>query len=370
MRASWLRRIAIFVELSCLIFLFVFNPNARAQTTNETPANFKIAFIADQGTRSKAGAVLQLITAFFTGNPGTGNKARAVLQLIKDEGANAVIHSGDFDYTDDPAGWDNTINSILGPDFPYFASIGNHDTKKWDGAQGYQHYLEARCNRLGVAWKGDLGVQSSLKYKGIFIVFTAPGIRGIGHDKFIRDQLENDNSIWSICSWHRNMKKMQAGGNSDETGWGVYEEARKGGAIIATGHEHSYSRTYLLSDMQNQTIVSKSDILVLTKGNSFAFVSGLGGKSVRSQKRNGDYFASIYTSDQKASPGVLFGEFNYNGVANLAHFYFKDIRGRVPDEFWVISRVEGNVSAVNPAPASIISQYILKLNDSNTFNSR
>ena len=41
------------------------------------PVNFKVAFIGDQGLHANA---------------------RAVLNLIKNEGADAVIHSGDFDY--------------------------------------------------------------------------------------------------------------------------------------------------------------------------------------------------------------------------------------------------------------------------------
>jgi hypothetical protein len=37
----------------------------------------------------------------------------------------------------------------------------------------------------------------------------------------------------------------------------IGEESRKGGAIIATAHEHAYSRTHLLSDMMNQIVVSR-----------------------------------------------------------------------------------------------------------------
>ena len=152
-------------------------------------------------------------------------------------------------------------------------------------------------------------------------------------------------------SWHKNMKLMQVGGKSDATGWGVYEELRRGGAIIATGHEHSYSRTHLLSSMQNQTVASTSDTLVLTEdlvgtpgdeGRSFAFVSGLGGRSIRSQKLDGPWWAAIYTSTQNANFGALFGTFNYNGNPKLARFYFKDIDGVVPDSFFVSSAVQGN----------------------------
>jgi hypothetical protein len=308
-----------------------------AQTSDQTPPNFKIAFIGDQGS---------------------GSNATAVLNLIKNEGANAVMHQGDFDYNDNPQAWDNLITSVLGANFPYFASIGNHDEGKFFGPGGYQSFLAARMNRLGITWDGDLGVKSSFKFNGIFIILVGPGVSGSGHDIYIRDKLAADNSIWSISSWHKNMKLMQVGGKSDETGWGVYEESRKGGAIIATAHEHSYSRTHLLSSCQNQTVASTSNTLVLTEdqpgttqdeGKTFVFVSGLGGKSIRSQSLSGAWWASIYTSTQNAAHGALFGVFNVDGIPNKAHFYFKAINGAVPDDFYVISNV------IPPQPPSLSS---------------
>lgn len=310
----------------------------------QTPANFKIAFIGDQGL---------------------GQNARAVLNLIKAEGAQAVLHQGDFDYNDNPDAWEAQINDVLGANFPYFASAGNHDESQWPG---YQQYLENRANRLGISWNGDLGTKSSLYYQGIFIVFVAPGVIGSGHDVYIRDQLAADSSIWSICSWHKNQQDMQVGDKVDETGWEVYEEATRGGAIIATAHEHSYSRTHLLSSPMNQTIVSLSDTLTISKGQSFVFVSGLGGESIRNQERSGNWWASVYTSDQNANYGALFGTFNVNGVPNLATFYFKDIDGNIADEFSVVSRVEGVVTGVDDTPGNIASRFTLEQNYPNPFN--
>jgi len=140
----------------------------------QTPVNFKIAFIADQGS---------------------GSNATAVLNLIKNEGANAVVHQGDFDYNDNPSAWDGLITSVLGANFPYFASVGNHDDGSFYGSGGYQSYLAARMNRLGITWDGDLGVKSSFKYNGIFFLLTGSGVQGSGHDVYIRDKLAADNSF-------------------------------------------------------------------------------------------------------------------------------------------------------------------------------
>ena len=315
------------------VVLFFFLAQTATIVAQETPpANFKIAFIGDQGL---------------------GPDSVAVLNLIKQEGAQAVMHSGDLDYADDPAAWDAQINSVLGANFPYFVSIGNHDELAWSRPNGYQQFLESRFNRLGISWSGRLGVRSSFHYKGIFFVLTAPGITSGfddgSSDLYIRDQLLADNSIWSICSWHKTQRLMQIGEKTDESGWGVYEAARNGGAIIATAHEHSYSRTHLLSNMSAQTVASTSNTLHLTEGNSFAFVSGLGGRSIRAQSLSGNWWASAYAStclpgDPICQPnahfGALFGVFNVDGQPNKASFYFKDVNGRVVDQFVVISDVE------------------------------
>ena len=62
-----------------------------------TDADFRVAFIGDQGL---------------------GPNSIAVLNLIKNENAQMVLHQGDFDYQDDPDAWDKMISNELGDDFP------------------------------------------------------------------------------------------------------------------------------------------------------------------------------------------------------------------------------------------------------------
>jgi hypothetical protein len=309
-----------------------------------------IGFVCVAPARGAEGPPPEFTIAFI-GDQGLSASARAVLELIRDEGADAVVHAGDFDYLHDPAAWDAQIDAILGADFPYFASAGNHDKASFLGPGGYQERLEARLDRLRIPWTGDLGIQSSLRYQGIRIVLTAPDDFGAGdgfHDLYIRDRLAENVSIWRISAWHRNMRLMQVGGKDDDTGWGVYEESRRGGAVVARAHEHSYSRTHLLSSFETQSVASTSDTLVLAvddpgtpadEGRSFAFVSGLGGRSIRSQSLSGPWWASIYTSTQGARPGALFGVFHHQEDPRLARFYFKNVDGVVVDDFLVESTV-------------------------------
>ena len=296
-----------------LILCLVAAPQAQSELP---PPGFKVAFLGDQG----------LLPA-----------SESVLRMVKSEGAQLLVHLGDFDYAYNPKAWEDQTDRILGRDFPQIAVVGNHDLANWRGVGGYASYIADRLERMGVAVNGEAGVKCSFRYKGIFFVLTAPGLMGGGHAEFIRQELEADTSAWHISAWHVNQKLMQVGGKTDEAGWGVYEESRKGGAIIATAHEHSYSRTHLLNNMQTREVASRSGPLQLRRGRTFAFVAGLGGGEVRPQMLSGDWWASIYTANQGAAAGAMFATFNVDGDPRKATFYFKSINGAVPDSFAVYS---------------------------------
>ena len=135
----------------------------------ETPPNFKVAFIGDQGAKGSS---------------------RAVLLLIKNEGAQMIIHSGDFDYNSDPSQWDSQITDALGASFPYFASVGNHDVSKW---AGYQQKLLQRLGRVnGASCTGDYGVNAACSYGGLFFILSGAGTLGSGHADFIKNNLAQD----------------------------------------------------------------------------------------------------------------------------------------------------------------------------------
>jgi Calcineurin-like phosphoesterase len=307
------------------------SPGERAEVSAAATApNLKVAFIGDQAT---------------------GPDALAVLQLIRDEGADMVLHQGDFDYEDDATLWDDNITSVLGENFPYFASVGNHDESNFSGPGGYQEKLAQRLARVPDAvCTGDLGVNSSCRYKGLFFVLSGVGTLGTGHEAYLRQALTADTSIWRICSWHKNQEAMQIGGKSDEVGWEAYETCRELGAIIATAHEHSYQRTRTLVSTERQAVDPawpEAGTLRVTPGATFAFVSGLGGNSIREQTRclpttypygcNGEW-ASIYTSDQGAKYGALFIEFHVDGKPNAARGYFKNTAGQIVDQFTITAQ--------------------------------
>ena len=306
--------------------------HAGTAESDTTPANLKVAFIGDQGS---------------------GADALAVLRLIRDEGVAMVLHQGDFDYDDDPRQWDATITSVLGADFPYFASVGNHDEDAFRGSGGYQERLLERLSRVpDAACTGDLGVNSACRYRGLFFILSGVGTMGAEHERYIREALEADYSTWRICTWHKNQTALQLGEKEDDVGWGPYETCREGGAMIATGHEHSYSRTKTLADTRRQRVDpqwSGPERVRVAPGATFVVVSGLGGYGIRNQDRcfpttypygcNGEW-AFIYTSDQGARSGALFIEFHVEGDPNKARGYFKNVAGEIVDEFTIVSQAK------------------------------
>ena len=286
------------------------------------------------------------LTVAFIGDQGLTDISRAVLRLIKQQGADMVLHQGDFDYKRKPDKWDEMISDILGENFPYFASIGNHDGKAWHGPNGYQAKLNARLARIkGAQCDGDLGLRSACTYRGLFFILS-----GIGtlpkksrddphHVGYIKDQLAKTDAAWRICSWHKNQRAMQLGSKRSDVGWQAYEACREGGAIVATAHEHSYSRTHLMDNFETQSVASRSNTLVLERGKIFAFVSGLGGRGIRDQERDGDWWVAKYTEGQGPDYGALFCTFNVEGDPGRAHCHFRDISGKVPDRFDIINAV-------------------------------
>ncbi|WP_437318534.1 DNRLRE domain-containing protein [Sorangium sp. So ce385] len=319
-----------------------------------------ITYGASSGTGSSTDPGLLIA---FIGDQGNNGNADAVLQLIEDEGAAATIHNGDFDYADNPAAWENRINNILGPNYPYFAIIGNHDAAAWGGSSGYASYIQARHARVpDMNCTGELGVKATCNFRGLFIVQSCIGTSELRSScganasdqvSFIQDALASDSSIWSVCAWHKNQHDMQVGGKSNEVGWSAYQACMNAGAIVATGHEHSYSRTLTLTDVGNASTghgkTGAFNLVELGPNRSFVFVSGLGGVGIRDYEAashdDDTWWSSYYASNKwvkngtlmsgTADYGALFIRFNVDGDPKRATAYFKDVDGRLADEFTI-----------------------------------
>jgi predicted phosphodiesterase len=294
----------------------------------------------------------------FLGDQSLGTSPRAVLELVRHEEADLLVILGDFDYEDDPNAWLGQLEGSLGEDFPWIAVGGNHDIAKWSQ---YQPIIESKLARIpGMTCVGVAGHQQSCSYRGVHFVLSRVGTSGSGHEDFIRDELGESNHVWKFCGWHKNQRGMQLGSKGDEVGWRAYQECQNAGAIITTGHEHSYGRTLTLSDLGNQETQHGAsgdwDRVRVAPGETFVVVAGMGGVWIRDYHpalHSGDlWWATMYTIDWEMHRGVgesvshgardagaLFIEFGAEADPLRAKATFKLAVpwGEIVDEFEIIT---------------------------------
>jgi hypothetical protein len=89
----------------------------------------------------------------------------------------------------------------------------------WYGPGGYQEKLQQRLALIPDATcTGDLGVNSSCTYQGLFFILSGVGTIGSGHEANIRSALEADASDWRICSFVAQEPEGDAGGRQEQLG--------------------------------------------------------------------------------------------------------------------------------------------------------
>ena len=277
----------------------------------------------------------------FVGDTEAGSGFQNVLNLIKAEGAKLTVVLGDTSYNrSNDSKWDSMVRNTLGSADPALFVVGNHDILDSDYGT-VRNLAQARLDRqtavkCSSSYPTSTGTSGAMacQLNNVYLVLSGVGTTGSrsSNESALASKLNSAPAgAWRICAWHKNQAAMQVGGKTDEVGWTAYETCRQKGAIIATGHEHSYSRTHLLSSMSSKTVVDSSSPYTLTNGRTLAFVSGLGGTTPRDQERSGNWWGKIYTATQGAKHGVLFGTF----YATYADFYFKNVNGQIIDSFTV-----------------------------------
>ncbi|MCA9666181.1 MAG: metallophosphoesterase [Myxococcales bacterium] len=314
------------------------------------PADCHVATTADG--RKLCSTRPDLKVALF-GDQSLGDAAHRVLELVKSEGADVAIDVGDFDYADDPRGWDQMLDAKLGADFPLLGVVGNHDVYEWPT---YAELLQDRFQRTSTQrahCTGDQLVRSTCSFDGLYVVGSGIGTLGDNeaHLRHIDEALRDRPAVWKICAWHKNQHDMQAGNKEDAIGWKAYQLCQQAGAIVVTGHEHVYSRTRALGAVGDHDAAhgatGADDDIALQPGRTMAIVSGLGGKETRevgSDQAQAPWWASIVTNDflkvngEQRTPaqpihGALFITFHVDGDPLRARGYFKTIGGEVLDRF-------------------------------------
>lgn len=243
---------------------------------------------------------------------------------------------GDLDYADSPSQWESFVNAQVGPNYPYFYVLGNHET---DNASAYRANAEARFNRLGIPWVGTLTTHCRFDWRGIRFILTTPGIGDSSAAPYIRDQAAATTVPWVLSLFHQQMAKMQVNTKGDTTGWAVYEEARLQGVVTWNGHAHGYGRTHLLSKMDTQTVSDNTSPYTITRGASIVVQDGLGGDDITAAGpwAGQPYWGKVYTPSNGATFGAVLCTFGAAGDPRRADCVFRNIKGVDIDRWTMMS---------------------------------
>ncbi len=251
----------------------------------------------------------QLRVALF-GDMGTGAPAQTLMQSLRRLGVQLVVIAGDFDYADDPAAWEAVVKQL--EPVPVLAVLGNHDMPK---AAGYLPLIASAEARLGAdACHGEPGRNHSCQLATLRLVLSEIGTNGdnAASEAFIQRELEVAKEPWKLCVWHKNQRDMQVGRKADEVGWSAYRSCAAHGALVVTGHEHSYSRTRTLTALGDRAVghgaIGPWNALELGPGRTGVIVAGLGGIGIRdfsTQLHATDtWWAAYLTADRERLNGV------------------------------------------------------------------
>ena len=289
----------------------------------------------------------------LVGDQGIGERAKTVLDLVRSESADALVVLGDFDYENKPQRWADMLGS-LGVEFPWFAVVGNHDVQSWTA---YEALIASKQGSIkGAQCHGKPGRQASCLFHDTQLVLSEIGTMGDRgeNETFIRQELAASRATWKLCLWHKTQHDMQTGAKTDEVGWGAYQACQAAGAIIVTGHEHSYERTRTLTKVGDRAsgygASGPFNELEVGPGKTFVVVSGLGGIQTRpfvASHESDTWWGAYLTADResvngKAQPaknadvaGALFLDLGIDGDASKGRGRFVTAQHRVFDDFTI-----------------------------------
>jgi hypothetical protein len=168
----------------------------------------------------------------------------------------------------------------------------------------------------------------------------------LGQTAFIEKAFTAFPSVWRVCSWHKNHHLYQIGNKFTEVGLPLYDACRRHGAIVTTGHEHSYARTKRMSSFESFEVDQPDELILLNKGRSLAWVSGIGGIPLREGDPtlvSNHWWASTAATKNTATTinfGAVFCKFNLNGELRRAFCETKVVGNRVIDSWEMTSDLQ------------------------------
>jgi len=297
----------------------------------------------------------------YIGDIGESAAAVANLRMIAAERADLLVFEGDFTYVDRPDNFFRDLDATIGTQQRALFVIGNHDVARWTACaactgtapgvaanSGFTARINAHMARSGIASSctGAVAENQVCQVNGGTMTFALSGVgtRGTGHAAYIDTVMSQSRAPWKICNWHKNQRIMQLNTKSDETGWAVYASCLAAGAMVATGHEHSYCRSVTMTNFQQGTLLDPTranpQAVEFAAGRSIVFVSGLGGQSIRAWDNTlaaNRWWTNNRATQNGASNGALFCDY----LGTTANCYYKERVGTWTERFSMTTRLAG-----------------------------
>lgn len=284
----------------------------------------------------------------FIADTGLNSYTKMLWKKLVDQGHDMIIHPGDFAYRFRKGRqFVKTVSSIIPQEIPYITTTGDHDLFEFSKYQ--EGFVERDLKTPGLSCEGSWGTASVCTYEGIVVLSAGLAFREFDFDLFLHQQLKKyEKWPWKICSWHRNAEHLQVGSKSDGISPRFYEICRKYGAVIITGHQHTYSRTHPMKSFADPSIDDKlknnyfyddsdPNHAFIYPGQSVVIVTGLAGTSARpwiERNMKNRFWASVVAKQNMITGGALSCTFNPGGVdEGLSFCQYEDLEGVLHDQF-------------------------------------
>ncbi|MFH2019924.1 MAG: hypothetical protein ABIJ34_00770 [archaeon] len=295
----------------------------------DTPQEYKVVFIANQGT---------------------SQDASDVLSLINSKEADLIIIDGNMGYDKQPFEWDNLMTETS---IPVLATIGDMDKEDWPS---YVSLIEPYDD--SVECTGTAGDKHVCRFNNVTFILSGVGISNTdGNIDFITGAATAADTAWKFCVWHKSndMLRVSDRSSDDTLALPYYKACLDAGAVIITGYDNQYARTKEITNLEDSVgFLDVNSEFEVRPGHSIIIDNGLGGfgsDRYDCGKDANNWWASIYTPNYYMNnglqvsksctedttsgfaPGALFFTFNYQGNENRTHGEFVNVNNVVVDSF-------------------------------------
>lgn len=146
---------------------------------------------------------------------GLNDASILVLNLIKQENVDMVLHQGDLDYVGNTKEFFRRINSILGPTFPYFITMGNYESKRGSGrAVAWEGYWQVQKERLKKIEGLNCPIVSrrvlGCDFMGVSFITSAIGVNASRMGLDVKELKAAQKALWGAGACFVIEKKQEA----------------------------------------------------------------------------------------------------------------------------------------------------------------